>query len=111
MDVATTKYDNCDLVKVDGRVDSYTAPNLLDILRDLLKNERYKIVLDLIDVTYVSSAGLRVLIDIQKYCRVNNRGEVVLVNVPERVLDTLDLAGLVPLFNFYNEVPAAIQHF
>ena len=63
------------------------------------------------EVSYVSSAGLRVLIDLQKTCKKANQGEVVLVKIPQRVYETLELAGFVPLFKFYQNVNSALAYF
>jgi anti-sigma B factor antagonist len=111
MEIALTPIDNCDLVEIKGRIDSYTAPDLLEELKDIILNKRYKIILELSEVIFVSSAGLRVLIDIQKTCKKNNQGEVVLVNVPPRVYETLELAGFSPLFKFFSNISLAIQNF
>ncbi|MFZ0533912.1 MAG: STAS domain-containing protein [Anaerolineales bacterium] len=111
MEVTVTSIDNCDLVVIKGRIDSYTAPNLSDNLNEITKHDIYKIILDMSDVSYVSSAGLRVLIDVQKTCKKLNQGEVLLVNIPQRVYETLELAGFVPLFKFYNNVPSALASF
>ena len=111
MEITATEYKHCDLVVVTGRVDSYTAPQLADALRSLTDKGRYKIALDLNDVNYVSSAGLRVLIDTQKTCKHLGRGEVVLACVPQRIYETLDLAGFVPLFKFFDSSTAAVGSF
>jgi anti-sigma B factor antagonist len=111
MEITVTPKDNCDLVVIKGRIDSYTAPNLLESLTEITNHEHYKIILDMKEVSYVSSAGLRVLIDIQKTCKKMHQGEVLLVNIPQRVYDTLELAGFVPLFKFYNNVESAIAEF
>jgi len=107
MDINTTQYKNCDLVKVSGRVDSLTAPQLAEVLKSITDSSRFAIVLDLENVTYTSSAGLRVMIDTQKTCK-PHRGEVVLACVPQRVYETLDLAGLVVLFRFFDNITTAI---
>jgi anti-sigma B factor antagonist len=111
MEITTTTYKNCDLVQVSGRVDSFTAPNLSDTMRSVTDAGRYKIALDMSGVAYVSSAGLRVLIDTQKTCKTLNRGEIVLACVPPRIYETLDLAGFVPLFKFFDDTTAAVGNF
>jgi anti-anti-sigma factor len=111
MEIALTPIDNCDLVEIKGRIDSYTAQDLSKELIDIILHKRYKIILEMSKVIFVSSAGLRVLIDIQKTCKKNNQGEVVLVNVPPRVYETLELAGFAPLFKFYSNASLAIQNF
>jgi anti-sigma B factor antagonist len=111
MEITVTPIDNCDLVVIKGRVDSYTAPNLSGALSEITNRDRFKLILDFNEVTYVSSAGLRVLIDFQKICKRINKGEVILVNIPQRVYETLELAGFAPLFKFYNNVTSAIAAF
>jgi anti-sigma B factor antagonist len=111
MEIILRPIDTCDLVIVKGRIDSYTAPNLSEKLNEITAQSRFKIILDLNEVSFVSSAGLRVFIDIQKTCKKMNQGEVVLVRVPPRVYDTLELAGFAPLFKFYNNVNSAIEDF
>jgi anti-sigma B factor antagonist len=104
MEVITSQYRHCDLVKVSGRIDSSTAPQLAKALDDITGSGRFKIVLDLDEVEFMSSAGLRVLISTQKTCKRYNRGEVVLASVPKRIYDALELAGFVPLFRFFDNV-------
>jgi anti-sigma B factor antagonist len=96
MEVTTTQYKRCDLV---------TA------MEALTNNGRYKIVLDMSGVEFMSSAGLRVLISTQKSCKRFNRGEVVLACVPQRIFEALDLAGFVPLFRFFDNLTAAVASF
>ena len=111
MEISLRPMDTCDLVSIKGRIDSYTSPDLSQTLNDITNHNRYKIILDLSDVSFVSSAGLRVFIDVQKACKKMNQGEVILVNVPPRVYETLELAGFAPLFKFYNDVNSAISAF
>ncbi len=107
MEITVKPIESYDLVIINGRIDSFTAPELSEKLNKIISNHRYKIILDLSDVVFVSSAGLRVFIDIQKICKKNNQGEVLLVNIPIRVYETLELAGFTQLFKFYNDVSSA----
>jgi anti-anti-sigma factor len=111
MEIAVTSIEECDLVVVKGRIDSYTAPNLSETLSEITQRDRCKVIMDMSDVSYVSSAGLRVLIDLQKTCKKADQGEVLLVNIPQRVYETLELAGFVPLFKFFQNVESALAYF
>jgi anti-sigma B factor antagonist len=111
METTVKALENCDLVVIKGRIDSYTAPNLSEMLSELTLNNQFKFILDMSDVSYVSSAGLRVLIDLQKTCKKMHQGEVLLLNIPQRVYETLELAGFLPLFKFYKNVDSAIAAF
>jgi anti-sigma B factor antagonist len=111
MEIVHNEYPNCDLVKVDGRIDSYTAPLLSSKVGLIVSDGRFNIILDMTDVVYVSSAGLRVMIDVQKTCRQNGRGETILLHLPQRVYETLELAGFLPLYKLFNDVESAIGYF
>jgi anti-sigma B factor antagonist len=111
MDVTTQQYKRCDVVAASGRVDSQTAPQLEAAFQEILDAGRYNIVFDMDDIDFVSSAGLRVMIAVQKTCKKWNRGELALVNVPQRIYETLDLAGFVPLFEIYDDTVDAVGSF
>jgi anti-sigma B factor antagonist len=106
-----TEYKRCELVNISGRVDSFTAPKLGEALSEITQNNQYNVILEMSNVEYVSSAGLRVMIDIQKTCKQQNKGEVILVSVPKRIFETLELAGFVPLFRFFDNVTEAVGYF
>lgn len=111
MEVRTEQYKRCDVVAASGRVDSQTAPQLEAAFEEILDAGRYNIVFDMDDVDFVSSAGLRVMIAVQKTCKKWNRGELVLANVPQRIYETLDLAGFVPLFQIHDDMVDAVASF
>jgi anti-sigma B factor antagonist len=111
MEVTTKQFKRSDLVKATGRIDSQTAPQLAEVFEALTEAERFKIVFDMSEVEFLSSAGLRVLINVQKTCKRWNRGELVLANVSQRIQETLDLAGFVPLFRFSDDVLEAVGSF
>jgi len=109
MEISSEQMGAYDLVKVSGRVDSFTAPKLGETVNAIIHSGRYKIILDLERVDYISSAGLRVLIDAQKTCKHSNRGELILVAVPRRIYETLELAGFVPLFRLCESIDQAAK--
>ena len=111
MEVTTIQYKHCDLIKVKGRVDSATANQLSEALDVITNDGRFKIAIDMSEVEYMSSAGLRVLIGTQKLCKRYNRGELILAQVPKRIYDALELAGFVPLFKFFDDVLTAVGSF
>jgi anti-sigma B factor antagonist len=111
MEVTTTEYKRCDVVKAVGRVDSSTAPKLEEALTSIIESSRYKIVFDMSEVNFMSSKGWWVLIDAQKKCKRYKRGEVVLVNVQDNIRESLDLVGMGTYFKIYNDVTVAVGSF
>jgi anti-sigma B factor antagonist len=111
MELSTNRYRRCDLVRAAGRIDSDTAPQLREAIEAITKDGRYRIVFDMSEVGFISSAGVWVLLDTQKTCKRYNRGEVVIANVNENIKHTLDLAGLIHYFKFFDDVTAAVGSF
>lgn len=111
MEISTTQFKRCDVVKATGRIDSYSAPRLADAFNAILDANRFQIVFDMSDVEYISSAGLRAMIDTQKACRRWNRGDLVLAGVPAHIREVLDMVGFVPLFRFFDDTTSAVGSF
>jgi anti-anti-sigma factor len=111
MEITTQEFKHCDLLKVKGRVDSATAPEFTKALEKITANSRFKIALDMTELEYMSSAGFRALLATQRNCKRYNRGEVVLVKVPERIREALELAGFTELFKTFDDPIEAVGNF
>ena len=111
MNVETKNFKHCDLVTLSGRIDSETSPRLEAALAKITDEDRFKIVLDLNDVEFMSSAGLRVLVNVQKLCRRYNRGEIVLTRIPKNIYDALDLAGFTSIIKIFDDTASAVGYF
>jgi anti-sigma B factor antagonist len=111
MEITTIKYKHCDLLSLQGKVDSYTAPDLTKAIEVLNHAGQYKIVLDLTNLEYMSSAGFRALLIGQRNCKRYNRGEIILAVVPKKIMDALELTGFTPLFRIFDDVISAVGSF
>ncbi|NJN96492.1 MAG: STAS domain-containing protein [Anaerolineales bacterium] len=111
MEVTTKELRRCDLVIAKGRIDTATVKTLSEALAKIKEAGRYKIVLNMKDVTYISSAGLSELIDTQNTCKYLKRGELVLAEMPPRIREVFELAGLTPLFKIYDTEIEAVGNF
>jgi anti-sigma B factor antagonist len=111
MEITTQQYKHCDVLIVKGKVDSFTAPDLIKAFEKLNNEGRFKIILDMNGLEYMSSAGFRALLLGQRNCKRYNRGEVVLASVPKKIMDALELTGFTPLFKIFEEVTPAVGNF
>ncbi len=111
MEVTSKQLRRCDLVVARGRIDSATVKTLAQALAVIKEAGRYKIVLNMKEITYISSAGLSELIDTQNTCKRFNRGELVLAEVPQRIKEVFDLAGLTPMFKIFESEVEAVGNF
>ena len=111
METITKEFKHCHMVLVKGRVDSSTAPQFTKALDAVMKKDVYKIVVDMSDLEYMSSAGFRALLSAQRTCKRYNRGEVVLASIPDRIREALELAGFTELFKAIDDPLEAVGSF
>ncbi len=110
MEISTKEMKRVSLVTVSGRVDSATAPDFEKTLQSLIRANRCQIVVDLKDVEYMSSAGLRGLVSGLKGAKAGG-GDVRLAQPSQRVREVLELAGLDAIFTSYDDVTEAVGSF
>ena len=90
MNINIEKENGATIIKIEGRLDTTTAPELEKAINgedDALKN----LVLDFKGIDYISSAGLRVILTAQK--KMNVQGHMELINVSEAVMDIFEMTG------------------
>ena len=110
MAVEVESFKSVDLVTVSGRIDSSSAPALDEALKQLTENGRYKLVLEMSGVEYMSSAGVRALVSALRTCK-GRFGDVRIATPSVRVGEVLELAGLTSLFEIYDDTTAAVGSF
>ena len=95
MEIKTQSEGNKLTITVSGRVDTVTAPELEAGLKF---GEATCVVLDLGNVPYMSSAGLRLLLAAHKMM-LGKGGEFQVANVQPSVKDVLDMTGFSDILN------------
>ena len=78
------------VIEVTGRLDTTTAPALEKAINQDIGDAK-NLTLDLKDVQYISSAGLRVLLCAQK--KMQKLGFMKVTNVCEAVMEVLEMTG------------------
>ena len=92
MNITTHKSNNTVTLTVEGRLDTTTAPELEKALSTQLEGVE-SLTLDFGDLAYISSAGLRVLLALQK--TMNKQGRMVVTHVNENIMEVFDVTGFV----------------
>src|SRR5262245_17567008 len=80
-------------VQIKGRLDSSWADQLAAALNEIVRSDYHDVLLDMAEVTYMSSAGISVLILCHKQLQ-GIRGSLVIVRYSEVVEHILATAGL-----------------
>ena len=90
MNIKKKKEGNTLFVKISGRVDTATSPEVDSYINENLDGVT-ELILDFEEVNYVSSAGLRVLLSLHK--KMSAKEGMKLVNVNEAVCDVFEVTG------------------
>lgn len=90
MNIQQEKNGSTLTLKLEGRLDTATAPQLESCLNDTLDGV-ISLILDFSALDYISSAGLRVLLSAQK--RMNKQGGMVIRNVNEEINEVFEMTG------------------
>ena len=81
-------------VTIAGRLDTTTAPQLEAEFKQNIDGVE-KLVLDFASLEYLSSAGLRVLLQAQK--TMNKQGEMIIKNVNETINEIFEVTGFIDI--------------
>jgi anti-sigma B factor antagonist len=99
MDVTIRELDSVYVIELDGQLDGTTSPAVQEQIEALLQPGS-QIALDLSKVTYMSSAGLRVLLVLARQVEATG-SRLVLVGLLEEVRDTMSITGFLGFFRAY----------
>ena len=105
MTIAKETSGNTLTVRLDGRLDTITSPDLEQALSDLAGVAH--LVLDFAGISYISSAGLRVLLLLYRQAVARN-GRVALAGVADTIKDTMAVTGFLKFFTVADTVAQAL---
>ena len=106
--VEQKQLERCDLFILHGRIDSSKAPEVEAAFKSVTDQGRFRFVLDMSDVPFVSSAFLRVLMTNHKQAKRFNRGNIYLAAMSPKISDVLELAGILDMFQSYDSAVEAV---
>lgn len=100
--------DDTFIVTVSGEADALAAPELQRELDTLAEYGARELIVDLLQVPFLDSTILGVLLRTARHMRADG-GDVVLISDDPRVLRTFEISGLVSSFRFERSLTAAVD--
>jgi anti-anti-sigma factor len=104
MEIVTQQFDDALEVKVRGRLDNYWTEHLRSNLEEFIRGGAHVIRLNLSEVSYLSSAGVGLLVLIYRQLK-EIGGALIIASPSDRVKQVLDLCALTPIL-LTNPAPA-----
>jgi anti-sigma B factor antagonist len=98
------------ILRLKGFLDAHTAPNFEQAIQQLIEENRYKIIISMSDLNYISSAGLGVFMGFIEEIRDKN-GDIKLSNMTAKVYKVFDLLGFPALYQIFKEEAEAEKEY
>ncbi|HRU39586.1 MAG TPA: STAS domain-containing protein [Candidatus Goldiibacteriota bacterium] len=98
------------VIQCKGYIDTTTSAMLENALGELIKAGSFKIIMDLGEVDYISSAGWGIFISEIKNIR-KNKGDLKLVNMKPEVMEIFELLDFTNILEYYKSMDEAIKKF
>ena len=106
MQIMEEQKDNVFIFKISGRLDSNTSPEFEEKVTGAIEDGSYQMIIDLENLEYLSSAGLRVLLKTTKMLK-NEDGRLVLCSLADYVREVFEISGFdtfLPIVGNFDEV-------
>jgi len=102
MNVTLDSFKDWQVIKVSGQVDSKTVSDLRDFIDSELK-QGHPVALELTEVPFMSSAGLRTLLTLQR--KTTDMGvDLALIGVASEIADTMKVTGFYQFFTIFESL-------
>lgn len=109
-EIKLSSLNNIEIISLYGYLDAHTAPILEKSIQDLILNNKYKIIVDMANLDYISSAGLGVFMAFIEEIR-DKGGDIKLAELKPKVYKVFDLLGFPILFKILPTIDEAVQQF
>lgn len=98
------------IITLNGYVDIYTSMFFQGQIEKVVKAGYVNLIFDCKNLSYVSSIGIGVFSSLLKSIKLQS-GDIMLINMPEKVHEVFQLLGFSQFFHFRNSIDEAISFF
>ena len=110
MSFTTHARDDVAVIEISGRFDAQSAPSIAEWLEDIAATTNGRVVVNLVDATFLDSSALAALVKAVKRCRMRG-GDVRLCGVQPSVRLVFELTRLDRAFDMFKSEDEAVGSF
>ncbi len=108
MEISSKKVGNVLILGIKGRLDALTSTDLENEMCKQIEAGETKIVFDLGDLEYISSAGLRAILFCAKKLKETD-GTIAFANIAGMISEVFEISGFGTMFNIYSSALTAAE--
>jgi anti-sigma B factor antagonist len=110
MEISQREVGEIVVLDISGEIDLYNAPEIKDIISQLIEDQKYNVIINLEKVSYIDSSGIGALIsslsNLKKY-----QGGLKIINVYASVRKVFELTKLTSFFEIFDSEDEALASF
>ncbi len=109
IDITSRIENDVTVVEIEGKLNTVASPDAEKYLNILLEEGATKILLNLEDLDFIASTGLRIILSTgKKLAKVS--GKLVICSPNLTVMDVLKMSGFSQMFNVFDSEEEALVH-
>jgi anti-anti-sigma factor len=108
MQVETGQQNGITTVSIRGRMDAVTTPEIESRLTRLVDGGEKRLLVNMNELEYISSAGLRALLTAAKRLK-GEQGEIAFTNLGGHVKEVFEISGFYSIFKVYDSMEAGLE--
>ena len=110
MHIETRKDGSVRIISLIGRLDTLSAGEAEKGINALIDQGDNSLLIDMKEISYISSSGLRVLLTSAKRLK-NQNGKIILATLNDNVKEVFDIAGFTLIFTICQTTEEALGQF
>ncbi len=103
MEITTETVSGYCVIRVSGRLDAVTAPDLEGVVTETIEKGEHRLALELSGLEYISSAGLRIFLIAAKKLK-GLEGELSLAGQKDSVKEVIEISGFSSIMSCYDSL-------
>jgi len=108
MDINESTSGNAVIIQPVGRIDTNTSGEFEEKLVEVLDRSEINIVVDLTEIDYISSSGLRILLMAAKKLK-NLNGNFILASMNDHIKEVFEISGFTTIFTITSDTASAVD--
>jgi len=109
MNIVRRKEILLDILEIQGRIDGMTAAEIKRSFDQAVNEGQRHLIVDFRGVSYMSSAGLRIILETHKSLNIIG-GELILLSIPPSVADIFRVSGMGSMLNIFPDLASLRKH-
>ena len=110
MDISVRETGGVSVMDFTGNLDTNTSPAAESVVNQLLEGGSEKIIFNFMDLNYISSSGLRILLSTAKKMKTSG-GKMMVCNLNDTVQEVFDISGFAAILDLASNEEEALAAF